>query len=163
MKVLLILTLLIVIIVAAMTMRANSGRYIKKNPKNIERYIAEIIKSHPHPNIVAVYDVTDEYIEMEKLETNCDSYDEDGLLHARAYFLNHNIAYMDWTKDNFGKDLAGNTKVYDFNFSGIMNSTNDSWRAEPWPGRVYLEAKAAGAVNPLDFEEYSFVNKHLWT
>jgi hypothetical protein len=137
--------------------------YIKKNPNNIERYIAGIIKADPHPNIVTVYDVTDEYIEMEKLDIECGSYDEASLSKARDYFLKHNIAYLDWTQNNFGKDASGNTKVYDFNFSGIMNSSKDAWRVDPWPGRVYLEAKVAGAVHPLEFEEYSFQNKHLWT
>jgi len=159
--VLVVVLILLVTALVWLNVQANQ-RYIKKNPNNIERYIANLIKANPHPNIVTVYDVTDKYIEMEKLDTNCGPYDEASLSKARDYFLKHNIAYLDWTQDNFGKDASGNTKVYDFNFSGIMNSTNDAWRVEPWPGRVYLETKLTGATTPLEFEEYSFQNKHLW-
>jgi len=139
-----------------------SNVYRKENPNNIERYIASLIKSNPHPNIVTVYEVTDYYIDMEKLTTNCGGYDDAALDAAREHFKSNNIAYLDWTIDNFGKDNKGVTKVYDFNFSGVMDSTHDAWIAEPWPGRVYIESKIAGCTKPREFEEYSFKNKHLW-
>jgi hypothetical protein len=153
---------LLAVLLLFLTPQIPSNVYRKPNPNNIEKYIASVVKSNPHPNIVTVYEVNDDYIEMEKLTTNCGGYSEDDLNNARMYFMSNNIAYLDWTEDNFGKDAQGKTKVYDFNFSGLMNSDKASWRVEPWPGRVYIDSKNAGCKTPIEFEEYSFKNKNLW-
>lgn len=155
-------TLALLVLLLLFLKQTQSNVYRKENPNSIEKYIASLVKSNPHPNIVTVYEVTDDYIDMEKLDTNCGDYNADDLHKARSYFLENNIAYLDWTEDNFGKDSKGTTKVYDFNFCGLMNSDKESWRVEPWPGRVYIDSKNAGCRKPSEFESYSFENRRLW-
>ena len=131
----------------------------------VEHEIAQIILENPHPNIVNIYRITDEYIDIEQVKPITDddiannNYDKDALLKAAESAKQHlqslGIMYIDWKPDNFGIDKNGTYKLFDFNASGIASS-NNTWEIEPPRYWSYKQALASGKIKPINIDNYTF-------
>ena len=134
----------------------------KMCPLPNELRVARIVQAHPHPNVVEIYHACEDYIDMELLQTGL-SYNLQDIERAHAYFLKHNIVYMDWKPDNFGTDLNGITKVFDFDSSGMFDSETDTWVYCPPSYWSMRKATEAGHINPSDIDRYTFdERKNIW-
>lgn len=136
----------------------------KMLPQPNELRVARIVQAHPHPNVVEIYHVCDEYIDMELLYTGpATTRNTQDIERAHAYFLKHNIVYMDWKQDNFGTDLNGITKVFDFDSSGMFDKDTDTWVYCPPSYYSMRKATEAGHINPSDIDRYTFEErKNIW-
>jgi hypothetical protein len=123
----------------------------------VECTIAKILIDNPHPNIVTIYKVEDDYIEMEYLNTRIlpNDFDLRGLYEAKKHLQKLGIAYIDWKHDNIGTDFFGRIKIFDFNFSGLYHE--NEWMINPIPGYVYKEALKNDYRNPMDIDNYAFL------
>jgi len=127
-----------------------------------ELRVARIVQAHPHPNVVEIYHACKEYIDMELLQTD-KPYNVQDISRAHDYFLKHNIAYMDWKSDNFGIDLNGITKVFDFNSSGMFDRDTDTWVYCPPNYYSMRHATQADLINPSDIDRYTFEKRDdIW-
>ncbi len=125
---------------------------------NIERNIALIIMNHPHENIVKIYNVGDDFIEMEYLQRDFnrtfENKDFKFFTEAMKHFHKHGICYIDWKIDNMGYDNNNVPKIFDFNASGIFDINNQNiWIIEPVKWFSYSKAlhnNIIGAIN-IDF------------
>lgn len=134
----------------------------KMRPVEIEQKVARIVQAHPHPNVVTIYHVCDDYIDME-LVTTFNEHRTHDIERAHAYFTKHNIVYMDWKPDNFGLDQYGITKVYDFDAAGIMDPLSDTWVHEPRQYYSYRQAIDAGCETPRAVDTFTFEHRtSLW-
>lgn len=135
----------------------------KTKPDENEKRIARMIQAHPHPNIVNIYHVCDKYIDMELVNTTVLKYNKQDIERAHAYFLKHGVVYMDWKPDNFGTDLDGITKVFDFNSAGIFDIHTSEWILEPPYYWAYDKAIDAGMVSPRDIDRFTFEQRdEIW-
>ena len=134
----------------------------KMCPQPNELRVARIVQAHPHPNVVEIYHACEDYIDMELLQTGV-IYNLQDIERAHAYLLKHNIVYMDWKPDNFGVDLNGITKVFDFDSSGMFDSETDTWVYCPPSYWSMRKATEAGHTNPSDIDRYTFdERKTIW-
>lgn len=100
---------------------------------NNEMIISSILFFNPHPNIVKIYEVTNNYIDMELLN-DITNYSKDCLEDIKCaikYLHKLNIVYIDLKLANIGYSI--NTKYYklfDFNCSGVLLYKN-TWLIHP--------------------------------
>ena len=135
----------------------------KMCPDDNEMRVARILQAHPHPNLIEIYHVCDDYIDMELVLTGM-PYNQQDIERAHAHLLKHNIVYMDWKPDNFGVDLNGVTKVFDFDSSGMFDKETDTWVYCPPNYFSMRHASAAGHINPSDVDRYTFEERHtIWS
>jgi serine/threonine protein kinase len=125
-----------------------------------ELYIYKLLKQYPHPNIVKIYRVYDDYIDMELLPylNNNTKFNKDIIIKSmnsvRKHLHNLGISYIDWKYDNIGLDDYGNYKLFDFNVSGVYN--NDNWIMEPQHYYNYNNSIKYEYRRPVDIDNYSF-------
>jgi len=135
----------------------------KMKPEENEKRVARILQAHPHPNLVDIYHVCDDYIDMELLMIPGEGYNTLDIERAHEHLLKHNIVYMDWKPGNYGKDLHGITKVFDFDSSGMMDRASNTWVYCPPNYYAMGKASEAGHINPLDVDRYSFEERDtIW-
>lgn len=92
-------------------------------PNDIEREMVKIIRANPHPHIVEIYDVTENYYDMELVKTGLHrvpAKDRECMRQLKRDLHNLGIAYLDWKIDNFGLDANGTLKMFDFNGCGLF-------------------------------------------
>ena len=125
-----------------------------------ELHISKILMNNPHPNIVRIYRVYDNCVDMELLpylKSNTD-FDKNILVkhmnEVRKYLHSLNISYIDWALHNIGADYNGNYKLFDFNCSGIYN--NNEWVIEAPRYHNYIKSVKMGYNTPIDIDNYSF-------
>ena len=134
----------------------------KMYPDDNEVRVARILQAYPHPNLVDIYHVCDEYIDMELLETS-GSWSEHDVERAHSHLLKHGVVYMDWKPDNYGRDLNGITKVFDFDSSGVFDKETDTWIYCPPNYLAMRKATEAGHINPSDVDRYTFEERRaVW-
>jgi len=98
-------------------------KYFLEGLEDIEREIVEIIRANPHPNIVEIYDVTENYYDMELVKTGLHRVpekDHECMRELKSHLQSLGIAYLDWKIDNFGLDEKGTLKMFDFNGCGLF-------------------------------------------
>lgn len=133
----------------------------KMSSSTNEKDICNILKEHPHPNIVNIYRIADTHIDMELL-TPCNMIRPNKFLlykHmnlARKHLQKLGIIYIDWKYDNVGLDNNGNYKLFDFDVSGLVYYKTAEWIINPLPYFSYERAIKRGFRNPLDIDNYSF-------
>lgn len=112
----------------------------------------------PHKNVVQIYNVQPNYIDMELVEDSvaCNQELVNTLRSAKDHLQSLGIAYIDWKPDNFGTDKDGNPKVYDFDASGMF--LDDAWVREPSlqsiAYRRFMHLNDPIAIDNACFEEF---------
>jgi hypothetical protein len=135
--------------------------YRKPSSSLNEQTICKIIQINPHPNIVKIYNITDDFIDMEKVNTY-DIFNHkidkvlflDSMKKVKTYLQNLNIIYIDWKIDNTGVGTDNCYKLFDFDASGTINENN--WELEPpnyWSYRTALEF---GISDPKEIDDFAF-------
>lgn len=127
----------------------------------IETTISNILIENPHPNIVTIYKVEKDFIEMEWLNTQFISKNVDiiALYEAKKHMQKLGISYIDWKYDNIGFTDLHKIKIFDFNFSGIFDtSNNDIWIYKPSDGYKYKICVNNDYITPLNMDNYAFLH-----
>lgn len=105
-----------------------------------------VIMKNPHENIVKIHAVTDEYIDMELLDT-VSRVDTSQAVHVKMHL---GIIYIDCKLDNIGTGADGQMKL-----SGLIDATNE-WVVHPPLLWSYKEALKHGMKKPRDIDDWAF-------
>lgn len=131
----------------------------KNDVRHIEKQLVEFLMINPHPNIVTFYDVNNEYLDMEELNTKI-NYDDpeiiDIMREVKQFLQNIGIMYIDWKFDNIGKDKDGNYKLFDFDASGIINLDTNEWIVTPPNFWSFKNAIKNNCTTPKKIDDWSF-------
>lgn len=118
-------------------------RKILSQKENNEYDIVKFLQNFPdykEHNIVNIYEVTPEHIDMEDLTTNFKTNDPTDYLETmrrtKDYLQSIGIMYLDWKEENTGKSKDGEYKLFDFDAAGIVNVETNKWIIEP----IYLNS-----------------------
>ena len=145
--------------------------YISKShiySNNVERTIIKILMEHSHPNIVNYYELSDDYITMEQVNseksnplykpmTNEEIIEiQQTMSKVKDFLQSLGIMYVDWKYDNLGKSLDGAYKLFDFDASGLIDLTSKEWILKPQHFWSYNEAIKNGALTPKEIDDWSF-------
>ena len=135
---------------------------------NVERTIIKILMEHSHPNIVNYYELSDDYITMEQVNseksnplykpmTNEEIIEiQQTMSRVKDFLQGLGIMYVDWKYDNLGKSLNGAYKLFDFDASGLIDLTSKEWILKPQHYWSYNEAIKNGALTPKEIDDWSF-------
>ena len=134
--------------------------------------LCKLLKNNPHKNIIKIYDVTDNYIDMELLDTDyvleLNEIDKmkvkKVMQEVKSFLQGLGFMYIDWKYDNIGKSDDGEYKLFDFDASGLLKSeervgdySDSPWEIEPpkhfWS---YKQATIKGITNPKEIDNYAF-------
>jgi len=136
-----------------------------------ELMIAKILMKYPHPNIVEIYHVNDNYIDMEIIDnTLYEHLDITTLIKLKKdmekvkdYLQSFGIIYIDWKIDNMGKSkVDGSFKLFDFDASGIITTHTGEWKELPPEMNSYRIATIEnGMKKPIQIDNFSFVKGFL--
>lgn len=125
-----------------------------------EKEICELLMKNPHKNIIKIYNVTNNYIDMELLNTNINREDISKLKNimeeVKTYLQGIGIIYIDWKLDNTGISNDGEFKLFDFNGSGIIDIETKEWKIKPPEWWSYNNAIENGIETPVAIDNYSF-------
>jgi len=123
-----------------------------------ELIIGQILMDNPHPNIVNIYHIGSNYIDMELLspyDTYVESL-EDSMYKAKEHLQSLGIMYIDWRPYNTGLSVDNNQKLFDFDMSGIIDIKTQNWIVQPLEYRAYYTAKNEGILNPCHMDNFLF-------
>ena len=125
-----------------------------------ETEICELLMKNPHQNIVKIYGVTQDYIDMELLETNIPEEHmckvKDVMIEVKTYLQKIGIMYIDWKLDNICISDDGQFNLFDYDVSGLIDIETREWRKEPPKFWSYNEAVKNGMKTPTDIDNYAF-------
>ena len=131
----------------------------KNDVRHIEKQLVEFLMINPHPNIITFYDVNNEYLDMEELNTKI-NYDDpeiiDIMREVKQFLQNLGIMYIDWKFDNIGKSKDGNYKLFDFDSSGIINLDTNEWIVTPPNFWSFRNAIKNNCTTPKKIDDWSF-------
>lgn len=127
----------------------------KECPSELEKAIAGIFLAYPHPNVVNIYRISNDYIDMELLSNDVESVHPLDKHRAHEYFKQHGIVLIDWDLSVWGSDIYGIPKIQDFELAGLMSLTLGCWLIAPKNSASYQEALRNGAINPLDVDNFT--------
>ena len=140
----------------------------KKSESELERAIARKIMKNPHPNIIKIYAVGPDYVDMELLEVSsitrkfCIDHMAE-LRRAKNHMHRNGIVYLDWKPDNMGVSMInGKIKVFDFDMSGLLRRRilflNNLKMAPEFKGFLLRKAENAGQMTPIKADDWIFDN-----
>ena len=134
-------------------------RKMTDSKKEIE--LCKFIMNHPHKNIVKIYNIGDDYIDMELLNTDIEEEDmgkvEKEMKEVKTYLQKLGLMYIDWKLDNVGiSDIDGQYKLFDFDVSGLINIKTQKWIIEPPKWFAYKKAIEKGAKTPVEIDNSAF-------
>ena len=135
-------------------------RKMTDSKKEIE--LCKFIMNHPHKNIVKIYNIGDDYIDMELLNTDIEEEDmgkvEKEMKEVKTYLQKLGFMYIDWKLDNVGiSDIDGQYKLFDFDVSGLINIKKPKkWIIEPPKWFAYKKAIEKGAKTPVQIDNSAF-------
>ena len=123
-----------------------------------EKKICELLMKNPHKNIVKIYDVGKDYIDMELLDVDIEDMSniKNIMMEVKTYLQSLGIIYIDWKLDNIGISEDGQFKLFDFNASGLIDIETKKWTIKPIEWWSYNKAIEDGMVTPSDIDNYSF-------
>jgi serine/threonine protein kinase len=116
-------------------------KMLDPSSSHLEKTIARLVKDNQPPNLVSIYNITNDFIEMELLDTDI----ETNIKNNKACFLisditnalqqlhSMNIVYIDLKIDNLGySEIDACWKLFDFDSSGILEeNSNNNWLMPP--------------------------------
>ena len=135
--------------------------FFRKMTNNIgEKQICELIMQNPHKNIIKIYAIGKDYIDMELLYVDMNKQDMSNvkniMMGVKAYLQSLGIMYIDWKLDNIGISEEGEIKLFDFNASGLIDIETKEWIIKPQEWWSYNKAIKNGMVTPSDIDNYAF-------
>ena len=135
--------------------------FFRKMTNNIEeKKICEILMKNPHKNIIKIYGIGKDYIDMELLDTDMSLEDNNKIknlmIEVKTYLQSLGIMYIDWKLDNIGISEDGQIKLFDFDVSGLIDIETKEWIIEPPKYWSYNKALQNGMVTPIDIDNYAF-------
>ena len=118
-------------------------KYLETGPRRrVEREIAGRLLARSQPNVVDVYDVSEDCVVQELLEP-LDEYDRDpsgvmrDVLSGLSQLHSIGVVYVDLHDGNVGwSERDSCWKLFDFNMSGTVADLQ-TWDLEPSPGLTY--------------------------
>ena len=137
--------------------------FFKKTTHNeIEKYICELLMNNPHKNIITIYGVGKDYIDMELLNTDMSKENinkiKNVMTEVKNYLQGLGIMYIDWKLDNIGISKDGEIKLFDFDVSGLVDVTTGEFILNPPKHWAYNNAINNGWRNPIDIDNFAFEN-----
>jgi serine/threonine protein kinase len=125
--------------------------------------LCKLLKNNPHKNIIKIYDVGDNYIDMELLDTDyvleLNEVDKmkvkEVMQEVKSFLQGLGFMYIDWKYDNIGKSDDGEYKLFDFDASGLLKS-DSPWEIEPPHFWSYKQATIKGITTPVEIDNYAF-------
>jgi len=138
--------------------------FFRKYVGRTEQEVAECFKKFPHPNIVKVYRVTPEYIDVELVSRKPPKNEEvmnnmAQLLSAKTHMHIHGIVYIDWKPENMGRAADGTLKIFDFDSCGFFRRNLfgwNIWREQPPFSYVLAAAMSARKRSPIAIDDWIF-------
>lgn len=135
------------------------------NNKN-EIKLCKLIQQNPHKNIVEIYNVGKNSIDMELLNTDIHEKNmsdvKDAMNEAKSYLQNLGVMYIDWKLDNVGISVKdGHYKLFDFDVSGLINIKTKKWKIKPPIYAAYRKANVTGAKRPDEIDDSAFTSGFL--
>ena len=125
-----------------------------------EKKICEILMKNPHTNVIKIYDVGEDCIDMELLNVDMSKQDmskiKNIMMEVKTYLQSLGIMYIDWKLDNIGISEDGEIKLFDFNASGLIDTETNEWKIEPQEWWSYNKAVQNGMVTPSEIDDYAF-------
>ena len=125
-----------------------------------EKEICELLMKHPHKNIVKIYAVTNDYIDMELLNTDLMNVSmsklQQDMMEVKTYLQGLGIMYIDWKLDNIGISEDGELKLFDFDVSGLIDTETKEWIIKPPEFWAYNNAVEHGMKTPVEIDNYAF-------
>jgi serine/threonine protein kinase len=125
-----------------------------------EKEICEILMKHPHKNIIKIYAVTNDYIDMELLNTDLMKVSmsklQKDMMEVKTFLQGLGIMYIDWKLDNIGISDDGELKLFDFDVSGLINTETNEWIIKPPEFWAYNDAVEHGMKTPIEIDNYAF-------
>ena len=126
-----------------------------------QKEICELLMKHPHKNIVKIYAVTKDYIDMELLNIRLRKVDmnklQKDMMEVKTFLQSLGVMYIDWKLDNIGIGNDGEFKLFDFDVSGLLDTNTHKWIIKPptdfW---AYNNAVENGMITPVDIDNYAF-------
>ena len=137
--------------------------FFRKMTDNVEeRKICEILMTNPHKNIVKIYKIGTDYIDMELLNIDINTEDmtniKNVMMDVKTYLQSLGIMYIDWKLDNIGISENGQYKLFDFDASGLIDIKTKEWKIKPPTWWFYNKAVQNGMVTPSEIDDYGFDN-----
>lgn len=134
-------------------------RKITGNEK--EKSICRLLMEHPHKNIVKIYGIGEDYIDMELLNARIDEKEigsvKTVMAEVKTYLQQLGVMYIDWKLDNVGIGEDGEYKLFDFDASGMIDVETGEWKKRPpeffWS---YNQAVIHGMKTPIEIDDYAF-------
>ena len=125
-----------------------------------EKKICEILMKNPYKNVIKIYHVGEDYIDMELLNVDMSKQDiskiKNIMMEVKTYLQSLGIMYIDWKLDNIGISEDGEIKLFDFNASGLIDTETNEWKIEPVEWWSYNKALQNGMVTPSEIDDYAF-------
>ncbi len=140
----------------------HEGKYFfrKMTISKREKDICELLMKNPHKNIVKIYDIGTDYIDMELLNIDMNSQHANKvitlMMGVKTYLQSLGIMYIDWKLDNIGISDDGEIKLFDFDVSGLINIETKEWIIKPPKFWSYNTAIENGMETPTDIDNYAF-------
>jgi serine/threonine protein kinase len=137
-----------------------SNFFRKMTNEQNELTINRLLMANPHPNIIKIYNVGADYVDMELL-TMLEDEETHKIKHimedVKTYLHSLGVIYIDWKFDNIGKSRDGTYKLFDFDVSGTVKLDNKAeWELEPPKLHSYNNAFNHGKRTPIDIDDYAF-------
>jgi len=125
-----------------------------------ELELCKLLMNNPHKNIVKLYGISDNYIDMELLNTNIEDVNviSETMLDVKTHLQHLGIIYIDWRFSNIGisEGCDPQFKLFDFDLSGLINTETNEWILEPLKCWSYREAIENGNEIPIDIDNCAF-------
>jgi serine/threonine protein kinase len=132
----------------------------KMTERETEKKICEILMNTQHNNIVKIYRMGEDYVDMELLNTDMRKENmnkiKNIMMEVKTYLQNLGIMYIDWKLDNIGISKDEEFKLFDFDASGLIDIETKQWIKPPPLYWSYREAIKNGMKTPIDIDNYAF-------
>jgi serine/threonine protein kinase len=132
----------------------------KMTNSSVEKEICEILLQNPHNNIVKIYAVGIDYVDMELLNTDMDNENtsqiKNIMMEVKTYLQKLGIMYIDWKLDNIGISKDNNFKLFDFNASGFIDIETKEWKRKPVLWWSHSNAIQNGMKTPVNIDDFAF-------
>ena len=121
--------------------------------------ICKLLMKNPHNNIVKIYAIGKDYIDMELLNTLIKPRNliviKNEIAGVKTYLQRLGIMYIDWKLDNLGISKDKHFKLFDFDVSGLIDINTSNWLIEPPRFWAYNSAVGNGMKVPTDIDNHA--------